>query len=353
MIRRIVAILAIFVSLASAQARKRVVVTGLSDSDIAELRRAVPGLDIVNASGGKVAQVTRITADAPTDGPSRDALLKAMAEADAYVGNPSREAIQAGRKLQWVQVAQAGVELYLYPEVVNSGIVMTNYRGVASPGIADHALGMLLALTRKLNYFIATRTEGQWRRVPYNLLELEGKTAVVVGVGNIGSQVARRASACGMRVIGVDPKDLPPSPFIEKIVYPDRLDAVLPEADVVFVCAPETGESAGMIGRRQFGLMKQHVFFIAVSRGGLYDMSALVDALGSGKVAGAGVDVTVPEPLPPGHPLWKFENVIVTPHVATQTDNEFSRQMELLKDNLARFAKGERLRNVVDKKKGY
>ena len=353
MLKRILVVAAVCACLLPAQTRKKVVITGLSDADIAELRRSVPNLDIVNASGGKVAQVTRITADAPTDGPARKALLDAMAGADAYVGNPSREVIQAGRKLQWVQVAQAGVELYLYPEIMNSDIVVTNYRGVAGPGIADHALGMLLALTRKLNYFIATRTEENWRRVPYNLLELEGKMAVVIGMGGIGSQVARRASACGMSVIGVDPKDLPPSPFVQKLVYPDRLDTVLPSADVIFVCAPDTPESAGMIGKRQFGLMKPKVFFIAVSRGRLYDIDALVEGLRSGRVAGAGVDVTVPEPLPPGHPLWKFDNVIVTPHVATQADGEFARQMELLKDNLARFARGERLRNVVDKRRGY
>ncbi len=350
--RRLALILGVVSPLLVAQPKK-VVVMGLSEEKLAELRRVSPDLKIVNGSAGRVSQVTRITADTPENPADLAALLKEMEEADAFVGNPSRDVIVAGKKLKWVQVAQAGVELYLYPEVVNSEIVVTNYRGVAAPGIADHALGMLLALTRKLTYFIETRKEETWRRVPYNLLELEGKTAVIIGVGNIGSNVARRASACGMRVIGVDPKDLPPSPFVQKWVYPDRLDAVLPEADVVFVCAPATKESHNMIGARQFALMKPNSFFIVVSRGWLYDTNALVQALDSKKLAGAAIDVVEPEPLPPGHPLWKFPNIIITPHVATQGDGEFPRQFELLKDNLARFAHGERLRNIVDKQKGY
>jgi D-2-hydroxyacid dehydrogenase (NADP+) len=332
---------------------KKVVISGLSEQNIQELRKISPDLKIVNGSPGHIARVTRITADAPEDGPARDFLLREMADADVYVGNPSRAVIQAGRKLKWVQVAQAGVELYLYPELVDSDIVVTNYRAVASPGIADHAFGMLLALTRNLNYFISTRKDEEWRRVPYGLLELEGKTAVIIGMGGIGSHVARRANGFGMKVIGVDDRDLPPNPYADRIVFPDRVDSVLPLADAVFMCAPETSASRKMMGPRQFRLMKPKAYFICVSRGGLYSMDGLVEALETGKLAGAGVDVTDPEPLPKGHALWKFDNVVITPHVATQCDGEFLRQMELLKDNLARFARGERLRNLVDKRKGY
>jgi phosphoglycerate dehydrogenase-like enzyme len=350
--RKLVLILLAISPFLAAQ-QKKVVISGLSEQTLDELRKANPTLRIVNATPGNVATVTRITADAPESGPLRDLLVRELADADAYVGNPSHDVILAGKKLKWIQVAQAGVELYLYPELVNSDVVVTNYRAIASPGIADHAMGMLLALTRNLTYFISTRREETWRRAPYGLLELQDKTAVIIGMGGIGSQVARRAAAFGMRVIGVDPKDLPPTPFAERIVYPDRLDSVLPLADVVFVCAPQTPESTHMMGRRQFELMRPKSYFIGVSRGKLYDMDALVHALDTKKLAGAGVDVTEPEPLPKGHPLWRFENVIITPHVATQCDGEFPRQLELLKDNLARFAKGERLRNVVDKRKGY
>jgi phosphoglycerate dehydrogenase-like enzyme len=182
---------------------------------------------------------------------------------------------------------------------------------------------------------------------------LQGRTAVVIGVGGIGTQIAVRAHAFGMTVIGVDPKDVPYMPFLNRCVPPDRLDTVLPEADVVFVAAPHTRQTEGMIGAKQFGLMKKNAYFIAVSRGKLYDAAALVSALETKHLAGAGLDVTDPEPLPKGHSLWKFENVIITPHIAGRSDREHERYIALYKENLRRFAAGEPLLNVVDKGKGY
>ena len=174
-----------------------------------------------------------------------------------------------------------------------------------------------------------------------------------MGVGGIGSQIAQRAHAFGMKVIGVDPKDLPLNPYVSKMVYPDRLDEVLPQADVVFISAPLTPQSEGMIGPKQFEEMKLGAYFIAVSRGKLYNTEALVKALDSGRLAGAGLDVTNPEPLPKGHALWKFENVIITPHIAGLSDQVQLRRIELIKENISRFVKGEPLLNVVDKQKGY
>jgi phosphoglycerate dehydrogenase-like enzyme len=348
--RRALALLLAAPALLAAQATLKVVTTGLPADTVRELQAISPKLQIVNYAPPR-SSAPRLTADRPAGSPPE--LLKEVADADAFVGSPGRDVIQAARKLKWVQIGQAGVELFLYPEIVDSKIVMTNYRATSAPGIADHAFGMLLAFTRKINLFVSNRPQEIWERRPYQLLELDGKTAVVIGMGGIGSQVSKRAAAFGMKVVGVDPKDLPPTPFASRIVYPDRLDDVLPLADVVFVCAPDTPQTRGMIGARQFALMKQGVFFIAVSRGTLYDTKALIQALESKHVAAAGLDVTELEPLPKGHPLWKFDNVIVTPHIATQCDGEFPRQMEVLKDNLRRFANGERLRNVVDKQAGY
>jgi phosphoglycerate dehydrogenase-like enzyme len=176
---------------------------------------------------------------------------------------------------------------------------------------------------------------------------------VVFGVGGIGTQIAVRANAFGMRVIGVDVRDMPYVPFLEKSVRPDRLDTVLPEADVVFVSAPHTPETEKTFKARQFALMKDNSFFIAVSRGKLYDAEALAQALANKHLAGAGVDVTDPEPLPKGHALWKFDNVIITPHIAGRSDREHRRYIELYKENLQRFANGEPLLHVVDKQKGF
>jgi phosphoglycerate dehydrogenase-like enzyme len=175
----------------------------------------------------------------------------------------------------------------------------------------------------------------------------------VIGVGGIGTQIAVRANAFGMDVIGVDPEDVPYAPFLKKVVRPDQLDEVLPQADVVFVSAPHTPASHKMVGPKQFEMMKQNSYFIAVSRGGLYDMGGLVKALDSKRLAGAGVDVTDPEPLPAGHALWKFENAIITPHIAGRSDKDRARMVGTIKENIRRFAEGQPLLNVVDKRKGY
>jgi phosphoglycerate dehydrogenase-like enzyme len=156
-----------------------------------------------------------------------------------------------------------------------------------------------------------------------------------------------------MNVIGVDPEDKPFSPFFSRYVKPDQLNEVIPQADVVFVSAPWTPESEKMVGPQQFELMKKGSYFICVSRGGLYDLNSLVKALDSQRLAGAGVDVFDPEPLPPGHPLWKFDNVIITPHVAGRSDVDRGRMLGIVKTNIQRFAEGKPLVNVVDKSKGW
>ena len=175
---------------------------------------------------------------------------------------------------------------------------------------------------------------------------------MVIGVGGIGTQIAVRAWAFGMNVTGVDPEDIPYTPFIKKVVKPDQLDEVLPEADVVFMSAPHTPISHKMMGPKQFELMKRDSYFIAVSRGGLYDLNSLVKALDSKQLAGAGVDVTDPEPLPKGHALWKFDNAIITPHIAGRSDKDRARMVGTIKENVRRFAENKPLLNVVDKRKG-
>lgn len=283
----------------------------------------------------------------------RDQLMSEVADADAILGTVNDELIRAGKKLKWVQTYSAGVFPYITPELQSSDITLTNCKIIQGPEIADHAMAMLLSLTRGLYQAIPNRTNESWERRQYRPVELNGKTAVVLGVGGIGMQIAVRARSFGMRVIGVDPKDIPYTPFVEKFVPPDQLDDVLPQADVVFVAAPLTQQSQGMMGARQFELMRKNSYFIAVSRGKIYDSDALVKALDSKHLAGAGLDVTNPEPLPKGHPLWKFENVIVTPHIAGQSDEIQSRRIALIKENIRRFAAGEPLLNVVDKQKGY
>ena len=334
---------------------KKVVVMGQPESLVADLRSVKPSnVNIVHITDpDSDADVVAIVADSPEDMARQKALLKEVSDADAIIGAPSPEVVNAAKKLKWLQITSAGVEPYLIPEIVNSDIVMTNAKTLSAPAIADHGFGMLLALTRKLNHFIAVRPQEEWERKNFELQELEGKTAVVIGTGGIGSNVGRRAKAFGMTVIGVDPKEFPTRQSFDRMVYPDRLDQVIPEADVVFLCVPHTKESEKMYGPSQFERMKRGSYFIALSRGKIYDLPALVKALDSRHLAGAGVDVTDPEPLPKGHALWKFDNVVITPHIATQGEGGTPRRIELYKDNIVRFGAGEQLRNVVDKQKGY
>lgn len=280
-----------------------------------------------------------------------------VADADGVIGGISKALYPKAAKLKWVQTTSAGVEAYsFWPEFVKSEITLTNCKIAQGPTIADHAMAMLLAHTRGLVRFIPGRTSEEWARGPADtegMTELPGMTAVVIGVGGIGTQIAARAHAFGMKVIGVDPKDIPIMPFLSKTVKPNRLNEVLPQADVVFVAAPLTPESEGMMGRAQFDLMKKGAYFIAVSRGRLYNKQALMKALDSKKLAGAGLDVVDPEPLPKGDPLWKFDNVIITPHVASRAEGSNRRRVEVITENIGRFARGEELINVVDKEKGY
>jgi phosphoglycerate dehydrogenase-like enzyme len=280
-----------------------------------------------------------------------------VADADAVIGGITKENFAAAKKLKWVQTISAGVEAYsFWPEFVKSDVQLTNCKVVQGPTIADHAFAMLLSLTRGLNEYIPNRSRREWgsrSSTPPNMTELPGMTAVVVGAGGIGTQIAQRANGFGMTVIGVDPKDVPVSNFFSEVVPPDRLDEVLPKADVVFVSAPLTPKSERMIASKQFEAMKQGAYFIAVSRGKLYDKQALVKALDSRKLAGAGLDVTDPEPLPAEDSLWNFPNVVITPHVASAAEGSNQRRITVIEENIRRFARGAALTHVVDKAKGY
>jgi phosphoglycerate dehydrogenase-like enzyme len=287
----------------------------------------------------------------------KENVMQEIADADAFIGNISPELVRAGKNLKWVQITSAGAERALHlsggNDLRDSDIILTNNQIVQGPEIADHAFAMLLTMSRNLLTYIEDRKAENWRRERYPGIELRGKTAVVIGVGGIGTQIATRAWAFGMHVIGVDPEDIPYIPFIEKVVKPDQINEVLPQADVVFMSAPHTPMSHKMLGPDQFEAMKKGAYFIAVSRGGTYDLNSLVKALDSRKLTGAGVDVVDPEPLPKGHPLWKFDNVIITPHIAGRSDMDQGRMLGTVKANIARFGDGKPLINVVDKQRGW
>ena len=256
--------------------------------------------------------------------------------------------------MKWVQQPSAGVEhLIEIPELVEGAIVLTNMQRMYGPEIADQAIGYLLAFTRDLGIsFAPIESSTDLARAGFVLDELAGKTLLVIGLGGIGSEIARRAHAFGMRVVSTDPKVMERPLFVEELHRPDAFHTLLPRADVVASAVPLTKASRKMIGAREFAMMKPGTILINVSRGGVVDTDALVAALDSRRIAAAGLDVTDPEPLPEGHPLWS-RNVIITPHSAGQSPGGDRRRHELFRENLRRFASGEMLLNVVDKKAGY
>jgi phosphoglycerate dehydrogenase-like enzyme len=331
---------AVLASTAAAAANQsgplKVIIPPMGPGALDDLKAAAPGVDLIECR-------------------SESEAVEQVPGAAACYGFITPRLIRTGKALRWVQQPSAGVEgLMEIPELVNSDIVLTNMQRAYAPEIADQAIGYLLAFTRSLTHFIRAQSSQAWRsREPGVVLEeLLDKTMIVIGLGGIGSEIARRAHGFGMRVLATDPKVLERPLFVEELHRPDAFHALLPRADVVASAVPLTKQSLRMIGTREFALMKRGVLLINVSRGKVVDADALVAALDSGHVAAAGLDVTDPEPLPKGHPLWS-RNVIITPHSAGQSPGGERRRHELFRENLRRFAANEMLLNVVDKKVGY
>jgi phosphoglycerate dehydrogenase-like enzyme len=321
----------------SAQSTKKIL---LADSDEAMLR------DFQSVS--PLAKIVPV---------NKQNVMQEIGDADAYIGAITPAEVRAGKNLKWVASMSAGVENVLWMsggnDLRDSNIILTNNKVVQGPEIADHAFAMLLYLTRDLQHYLNNKQKEEWQSQPLHILELKDKTALVIGLGGIGMQIATRAWAFGMNVIAVDPEDKPFTPLIKKVVKPDQLDEVIPEADVIFISAPHTEKSHKMVGAKEFELMKRGSYFIAVSRGGIYDLNGLIKGLDEKRLAGAGVDVVDPEPLPKGNPLWKFPNAVITPHVAGRSDKDFARMTGTVKENIRRFVEGRPLINVVDKQKGW
>jgi phosphoglycerate dehydrogenase-like enzyme len=316
--------------------RLKVIIPATNPDQLSELQAAAPGAELVQCR-------------------NEDETLERVIDADALYGFITPRVIRAGKSLRWVQQPSAGVEhLMKIPELVQSDIILTNMQRAYAPEIADQAMGYLLAFTRSLAHFVRAQPSQDWRSSGRGVVldELMGKTLLVVGLGGIGSEISRRAAAFGMRVVATDPKVLERPLCVDELHKPSAFHALLPQANVLASAVPLTNVSRKMIGAKEFGMMKPGVILINVSRGGVVDTQALIDALDRKQVAAAGLDVTDPEPLPKGHALWS-RNVIITPHSAGQSPGGERRKHEVMCENLRRFASGEMLLNIVDKNVGY
>ena len=283
----------------------------------------------------------------------------AMVEnADAVIGTATGEILEAGTTLRWVQVGSAGVERYLaIPQLGSGTVLLSNGQKLASPEIAEHVMALTRALARGLGHAITAQNRMDWIRSEIGdtapLQRLRGKTMLVVGLGGIGTEVARLASGAEMRVTGIRSSRRSGPPFVDQVGLTEDLAAFAADADVVVNCLPMTPETADIFDAELFAVMKATAFFVNVGRGGTVDTDALVAALTNGEIAGAGLDVTDPEPLPSGHPLWKAPNLIITPHYAAWSDIGRERRWLLFRENLRRFVAGEPLLSVVDPERGY
>jgi phosphoglycerate dehydrogenase-like enzyme len=278
-------------------------------------------------------------------------------DADAVLGFCTADVLAAGTAIRWVQAYSAGVERCVaIPAVRERAILLTNMQRVAGPVMAEHVMAMMLAFTRGLDFYIPERMAARWTPElppPARMLVLEGKTLLVVGLGGIGTEVAKRAHAFGMRVLATRASSHEAPPFVSHVGLPDELNKLAAEADFVVNTTPLTAATTGVFNAAFFASVKPGAYFFNVGRGASVVQADLIAALKSGRLAGAGLDVTDPEPLPKDSPLWQLPNVIITPHVSAESDLGNQARFAILRENLRRYVAGEKMLSVVDVAKGY
>jgi phosphoglycerate dehydrogenase-like enzyme len=290
---------------------------------------------------------------------SYDDLPAELPDTDIYVGftlTPAQLAV--AKKLKWIHVTAAGVAQLMRPDVRESGVIVTNSRGIHTIPMAEHTMGFLIALARKFPASMRFQAARRWAQqeiwdMQPRPSELSGTTLLIVGLGAIGSELARRARAFGMRVLGVTRSGKGDAPLAERIYPAADLLRALPEADFVVLAAPDTPETNHMIGARELAAMKRTACLINIARGNLVDEAALIAALQGGAIAAAALDVTAQEPLPPESPLWRLENVFITPHTSSVSEQLWPRQTALVIENLERWFSGREVINRVDMTRGY
>jgi len=291
--------------------------------------------------------------------PDYTRLGEELPETDIFVGYSLRpEQLQSACKLKWIHSTASGVAQLMYPELRDSGVMVTNTRGIFVVPMAEHTMGLLLALARNFPDSVRHQDKQQWGQQeiwdqPQRLTELSGKLLLIVGFGSIGQELARRAKCFDMRVWAVNRSGRAESPHLEKILPVSQLCEALPEADFVVIAAPETAETQLLFGAAEIACMKRGARLINVSRGSLLDEAAVVQALEQKRLGGAALDVTTTEPLPGDSPLWKTPRLFITPHTSAVSDRLWIRQTELLLGLLEKWFAGEELSNRVDLSRGY
>ena len=313
----------------------------IAEEPLAAIRAAFPAIEILAPAAGAALP---------------HGVERAQAVAISWDSPPIETVLDAAPRIEWLHQRGAGIDRIAGPRLLQSGVVVTNGSGNHAPNMAEHVLGLMLAFARQLPALIRAQQAAQWQPPrAERLFELSGQTLAVVGAGSIGRALGARAAALGMRVLGVRRSAHPTeaAPGFADVVGIEGLDDVLAQADHVAIALPLTEQTRGLFSAARLARTKRGAYLYNVGRGGLVDHAALLEALRSGQLAGAGLDVTDPEPLPADSPLWHEPGVIVTAHSSGNTPHSFERYRALLVDNLGRWSRGEPLRNVVDVRLGY
>ena len=289
-------------------------------------------------------------------------------DADAFFGKITPEILAGASQMRWVQSPTASLEHYIFPELANHSLQLTNMRGLFHDNIADHVFGYMLCFARNLHHYIRLQSQNTWKPfggkkegqvffsgpaittdVDLAHTTLSDATLGVIGLGSIGSEIARRGVCFGMRVVAVDSNPRKKPAGVDKLWGTDQLNDLLKQSDYVVIATPHTPQTKKLFRASQFSLMKSSAILINIGRGVIVDLMDLVAALRTQEIGGAALDVFETEPLPADHPLWGFDNVILTPHVAGHSPRIAERHLNVLLDNIRHFKREEPLGNVVDK----
>lgn len=284
-----------------------------------------------------------------------DTIKREIVDADVFIGwRITPEVFAEARKLKWIQFGSAGIDHTLFPELLRSQVILTTVSGIHAAVVSEHVLAQMLALARRLDLAIRQQIAHIYNRCPIASTadELAGKTVGIVGLGKIGQNIARLAMALGMGVVAT--KRVPePDLMADEVFAPADFHRMLPKCDFLVLVLPLTSETKALIGREEVALLKDGAFLINVARGAMIDHAALGEALRSGKLAGAALDVFPEEPLPSDSPIWDFPNVIITPHTGGSHRAYGRRAAAIFEQNLKAFIAGEPMVNVFDRKRGY
>jgi len=274
--------------------------------------------------------------------------------ADVMVGFPNPDLMKKAKRLKWLHLSSIGVDKHVNPEIFAdpASIMLSNSSGTYGKPISEHIVGLMIALSRNFKFFMKNQQEGKWIKKDANK-DLNNSTALIVGLGDVGSQTAIKLKAFGMHVIAIKRSMCERPSYVDELYTTEKLDQLLTRADYVILSLAATPDTIGIMSSERLRLMRKDAYLINIGRGNLVDQDSLIEVLSNNEIAGAAIDVTTPEPLPGDSPLWKLDNLIITPHCSGKSPNTYLRHFQTFHDELKRYVNGERLNNLIDFKLKY